>query len=356
MSSESVLADPTSPAKDPDDTSFTLLTEPPRHCRVLLVDADERARALLSARLVDAGYEVHIASGGADALRVLSETACHIVMTEWQIPNMNGLELCRNLRLRDDTGYIYVLMFTARSDAQDVLAGLSAGADDYVAKSTAPEEVLARVHVGRRITLMERSLRESVIENSRMSVTDPLTGLRNRRFLIKHLPGELERSRRYNHPLAILSCDIDNFKQVNDGFGHDAGDEVLTSFASRSGTCIRQEIDWIARSGGEEFVVVLPETPLSGACRVAERLREALATQPIATCAGRLSVTMSIGITALETAADLASTTTRQLLATADRYLYESKKSGRDRVTSGPVLSALARHQYPTRRSNNEIH
>lgn len=356
MRSESVLTDPSSPAKDSDSASFTLLSEPPRPCRVLLVDDDGRARALLSTRLAEAGYEVHIAGGGADALRVLSDTACHIVMTEWQLPNMNGLELCRNLRLRDNTGYIYVLMFTTRSNAQDVLEGLAAGADDYVVKSTAPEEVLARVHVGRRITLMERSLRQSVIENSRMSVTDPLTGLRNRRFLVKYLPSELERSRRYKHPLAILSCDIDHFKEVNDGFGHAVGDEVLTSFASRSGVCIRQEIDWIARSGGEEFVVVLPETPLAGACRVAERLREALATQPIATCAGRLSVTMSIGTTALETAADLASTTTRQLLATADRYLYESKKSGRDRVTSGPVLSALGRHQYPTWRFNDEIH
>jgi diguanylate cyclase (GGDEF)-like protein len=188
-----------------------------------------------------------------------------------------------------------------------------------------------------------------------MSVTDPLTGARNRRYLMKYLPCELERSRRYNHPLAILSCDIDHFKRINDGFGHDAGDEVLQAVVSRAGLCIRQAIDWIARVGGEEFVVVLPETSLIGGCRVAQRLRDALAVNQIMTCAGPLVVTVSIGIAALDTAADLKTASTTQLLSTADRYLYESKRLGRDRVTAAPAARVVSPTPV-TRKANNEVH
>jgi diguanylate cyclase (GGDEF)-like protein len=167
-----------------------------------------------------------------------------------------------------------------------------------------------------------------------VSVTDPLTGARNRRFLTKYLPCELERSRRYKHPLTVLSCDIDHFKRINDGFGHDAGDEILRAFVARAGLCIRQAVDWIARAGREEFIVVLPETPLIGGCRVAQRLRNSLSAQAIATSAGPLVVTMSIGIAALETAADLEKVSASELLSSADRCLYTSKKMGRDRATA----------------------
>lgn len=356
MPADPMLADPSFLPTDLDDTAMTLLSEPLQRCHVLLVDDDELIRALLSTLLVMAGYAVHTAASGEEALLALEKAPCQIVLTDWQMPGMDGLMLCRDLRRRDSTGYIYVVMLTVRSSRRDLLLGLSAGADDYVVKGVASEEILARLQVGRRITQLEHALRRSDLENRRMAVTDPLTGVRNRRFLMKSLPSELERARRYKHPLAILSCDLDHFKRVNDSFGHEAGDTVLTAFASRASMCIRQEIDWIARSGGEEFVVVLPETPLMGACQVADRIRAALAAQPIPTCAGPLAVTVSVGTAALESAADLASATTRQLLATADRYLYESKKSGRDRVTSGPVLSPPTRNQYSTRKTNDEIH
>jgi two-component system cell cycle response regulator len=172
-----------------------------------------------------------------------------------------------------------------------------------------------------------------------MTITDPLTGARNRRCVMKYLPRELERSRRYNHPLAILSCEIDHFKRINDGFGHQAGDEILQAFVARSTTCVRQEIDWIGRSGGEEFVFVLPETDLNGASRVAERVREALSGQPIATCAGPLSVTVSIGATALETVQELSVVSATDMLRAADRCLYASKNQGRDYVTAEVVIA-----------------
>jgi two-component system, cell cycle response regulator len=174
--------------------------------------------------------------------------------------------------------------------------------------------------------------------------------------LMKYLPREIERARRYHHPTTILSCDIDHFKRINDGFGHDAGDEVLQSFVTRAGMGIRQAIDWIARSGGEEFVVVLPETPLAGGCHVAQRLLAMLADSPIPTSAGPLVVTMSIGIAALDAQTDLENASATKLLSTADHYLYESKKMGRNRTTAGPAVRAVAATQDVTRQASDEIH
>jgi two-component system cell cycle response regulator len=252
MQSEARLAARDLPTRDLNDSSITLLSDPTRRCSVLLVDDDELVRAQFAALLQIAGYDVYTAASGDEALRVLDKTPCQIVLTDWQMPDMDGLALCRNIRLRGSTGYIYVLMLTIRSSRRDILAGLSAGADDYVVKGAATEEILARLQVGRRITHLEYSLRKSNLENRQMSVTDPLTGARNRRYLMKYLPREIERARRYTHPLTILSCDIDHFERINDGCGHDAGDEVLQAFVNRAGMGIRQSIDWIARAGGDE--------------------------------------------------------------------------------------------------------
>jgi two-component system cell cycle response regulator len=342
MQSEVRLAAEDLPVKDLDDSSITLLSDPTRRCCVLLVDDDELVRAQFAALLQIAGYDVHTAGSGDEALRVLDKTPCQIVLTDWQMPDMDGLALCRNIRFRDSTGYIYVLMLTVRGSRRDILAGLAAGADDYVIKGAATEEILARLQVGRRITHLEYSLRKSNLKNRQMSVTDPLTGARNRRYLMKYLPREIERTRRYLHPLTILSCDIDHFKRINDGYGHDAGDEVLQAFVNRAGLGIRQEIDWIARAGGEEFVVVLPETPLAGGCQVAQRLLETLADSPISTSAGPLVVTMSIGIAALDAQTDLESASATKLLSTADRNLYESKRLGRNRTTAEPAVRVAA--------------
>jgi two-component system cell cycle response regulator len=319
------------------DSQITLLADPAWRCSVLLVDDDELVRDQLAALLRLGGYEVHTAATGDEALHILDKRFCHIVLTDWQMPDMDGLALCRNLRRLDSPDYIYIVMLTIRSGGSDILAGLAAGADDYVVKGAPAEEILARLEVGRRITRLERSLRTSNRENRRMALTDPLTGARNRRYMMKYVPLELERSRRYDHPLAILSCDIDHFKQINDCFGHAAGDEVLQAFVTRCDAAIRKGCDWIARSGGEEFVFVLPETNLRGASCLAARLREILAMEPISTSVGPLSITISVGATALETAHELASVSAADLLAAADRCLYVSKNMGRDRATAASV-------------------
>jgi two-component system, cell cycle response regulator len=325
----------------PEDT-LTLKVGSLWQCRVLVVDDDEVIRAQLVVLLRLAGYDVHAAGSGEEALRILKTTPCQIILTDWQMPDMDGLSLCRNVRIKDDEGYVYVLMLTVRNSGRDILVGLAAGADDYIVKGTAPEEILARLEVGRRITQVEHSLRASNQENGRLSVTDPLTGAHNRRYLMRNLPRELERARRYEHPLAILSCDLDRFKRVNDRFGHEAGDETLQAFVIRSASCIREATDWIVRSGGEEFVLVLPETTLDGASCVAKKVREVLAAEPIATSAGPLFVTVSIGVTAVETVDELASISMVELLRAADRCLYVSKNLGRDRVTAASAACAGA--------------
>jgi diguanylate cyclase (GGDEF)-like protein len=333
-----------SPRIDLNDTSIVLLADPPLPCRVLIVDDDPQVVIRISNLLKSAGYETHSASSGDEALRLLDTTPCQIVLTDWHMPDMDGIALCRNLRLRRADGYVYVLMLTVRDGTADILAGLAAGADDYVIKGAPSAEILARLEVGRRTTHLERSLRKSNEENRRMSITDALTGVHNRRFLMRYLPRELERSRRYNHPLGVISCDLDNFKRINDGFGHEAGDEILQAFALRASGSLRQGIDWIARSGGEEFVIVLPETNLRGASRAADRLREILAEHPISTSAGPMVVTVSMGVTALETAQELSAVSVPELLRAADRYLFTSKHLGRDRAT----VAAIGCARFPS--------
>jgi diguanylate cyclase (GGDEF)-like protein len=315
------------PGADLHDTILSHHLSKSAQCRVLIVDDDDLVRARLAALLRMSNFEVEVAGSGEEALRTLSATPCQIVLTDWQMPDMDGLALCRYLRTACYESYIYVVVLTVRDAKQDVLAGLAAGADDYVFKGTPVEEILARMEIGRRITHVEQSLRTSNRENRRLAITDPLTGAHNLRYLMKNLPLELSRCRRYQHPLAILSCDIDGFKQVNDGFGHQAGDLVLQAFVQRSTSCLRKTSDWLARIGGDEFVIVLPETTQSGANSVARKLRRLLAAEPVATNSGPVNFMASVGVTALEPdQLPGGPSAGEEVLNTADRNLYASKR------------------------------
>jgi diguanylate cyclase (GGDEF)-like protein len=325
-------------------------------CEVLLVDDDELVLAHLASLLQFAGYRVRCAASGIEAVRMQARDPSQIVITDWEMPGMNGPSLCRALRREDGERYTYLMILTVRRQAPDILAGLAAGADDYLVKDAAAAELLARVEVGRRITQLERSLRASNEENRRLSFTDPLTGAYNRRHMTTFLPRELERARRYGRPLAVLACDIDEFKAVNDSFGHEAGDEVLQAFVARATACTRGSIDWVARTGGEEFLIVLPETNLERATRVADKVRRILSSRPIPTCAGPLSVTASIGASALGTADELATTPLPELLRAADRCLYLSKHQGKDRSTSLPPSRAALLDNSRSTGGKHEIH
>jgi len=315
------------PSTDLHDTILSHHLNKSVQCRVLIVDDDDLVRARLASLLRLSNFEVEVAGSGEEALRIISAAPCQIVLTDWQMPDMDGLALCRYLRTACAESYIYVVLLTVRDTKQDVLAGLAAGADDYVLKGTPVEEILARMETGRRITHVEQSLRTSNRENRRLAITDPLTGAHNLRYLMRNLPRELSRCRRYQHPLAILSCDIDGFKQVNDRFGHQAGDLVLQAFVARSTSCLRKTSDWLARIGGDEFVIVLPETTVGGATSVARKLRRQLATQPVATNTGLVAFMASVGVTALEPdEVPSGPSAVEEILNRADRNLYASKR------------------------------
>ena len=309
-------------------------------CTVLVADDDELVREQLGALLTSAGYSVQLAASGEEALKSFDTEPCRIVISDWMMPDMDGVALCRNIRARQENDYVYMLMLTARHGKRNVVTGLVAGADDYIVKGASSEELLARLNVGRRITSLERSLRAANRENRKIAFTDSLTGVGNRRYLTKHLPREFERSRRYGHCLAVLMCDLDHFKLINDGFGHDAGDEILQAFVDRA-TLEMRAPDWMARSGGEEFVVVLPETDLAGAAVVAEKIRHATCSKPISTVAGPLSATVSVGYSAVVNPTDMRRWTPEDLLRTADQQLYAAKHAGRDRCCGSLVKAAV---------------
>jgi two-component system cell cycle response regulator len=327
----------------------------PLPCHVLAVDDDDLTRAQLMSLLSRAGYQAHGAGSGAEALEILGETPCPIVVTDWEMPDMDGLALCRALKFGASAGYTYVMMLTIRSDAADILAGLEAGIDDYVVKGAGADDLLARIAAARSVTSVQHSPRSAKVENGQLYLPDHLTGAQTYRFLARYLPLEIERSRRHGHSTAILSCDIDNVARINFRFGRKAGDEVLKAFVARSTGCMRESVDRIARVGGEEFVIVLPETALDGARIKAEDIRLALANDAITTSAGPVRATVSIGVTALETPEERAGTLCWGLLRAADQCLSISKASGKDRTTSLPLAAALLASP-DTASSQYEVH
>jgi two-component system, cell cycle response regulator len=339
------------------DTMLMRQLQTSHACRVLLVDDDDLVRARLANLLRASQFEVDVAGSGNEALRIMNQRPCQVLLTDWQMPGMDGLTLCRNVRAVQHDSYVYVLMLTIRDNRKDLLEGLAAGADDYVVKGGSIDELLARLEVARRITHVEHSLRISNRENWRLSVTDPLTGTNNLRFLMKYLPRELVRSRRYGHPLAVLSCDIDGFKQINDRFGHEAGNDLLRGFVARTEACLRISSDWLARVGGDEFMIVLPETRALGANRVAHKLRQAYVGSPMITHAGPINFTVSVGVTAVEAAHEIENVSKiEHLLRAADRGLYASKNLGGNRITATPVINALPMDGGNDRRVKSETH
>jgi two-component system cell cycle response regulator len=300
--------------------------------RVLLAEDDPVARLLTARLLKKAGFEVVAVADGGAALQALRESYFPVVLTDWEMPVLDGLGVVAAIRGGDWPGYIFTILLTGRDSRESVVAGLEAGADDYLTKPVDEAELLARMKTGWRIAELELRLRTAREEALKLSVTDALTGVNNRRYLSDLLPGELTRARRFKRPLSVVMCDIDHFKRVNDTYGHPAGDAVLRAFAAMLVDRIRVDVDWLARFGGEEFVIVLPETELEGAVLVAERLRASTAALEVRYDGQLLRVTSSFGVASGGPEWPEA-VLAEQLLTQADLCLYLSKKRGRDRVT-----------------------
>src|SRR5688572_3912129 len=253
--------------------------------KVLLVDDDALMMRLLSTTLEAAGYDVTRARDGATALELIDADCPRFLVTDWEMPHMDGVELCRQLRRRKLPYYVYTLLVTARSEPEDTILGLEAGADDFLRKPVDKDELLARLMVGRRVLDMESRL-------IHLANSDPLTGLPTKRVLSDLFEREWSRARRYDHDLSCVMLDLDFFKSINDDHGHPVGDEVLRTISRRISDCCRTS-DIISRYGGEEFCAVLPETSESDALIWAERLRERIAETAVEINGLSLRVTAS---------------------------------------------------------------
>jgi len=300
--------------------------------RLLLVEDEPTQRLMLERQLTRAGYVVDTAENGQEALKKILEGQYQILLTDWDMPGMDGPTLCRRVREANLSTYVYILLLTGHLTTDDAVAGLSAGADDYVRKPANPSELLARLTAGSRIVRLEQSLREANEKIQLLSITDSLAGTFNRRYLNDQILKEVERARRQDQPLAAIMADIDRFKRINDERGHACGDEVLRQFADLARSLIRPG-DWIARYGGEEFVIVLPETDAIHAAQAAELIRAQCACAPMAVSTGPIEVTASFGVAALSRVPQSIESAADALLREADSALYTSKKEGRNRVT-----------------------
>ncbi len=303
---------------------------------ILVADDDPIGRKLLENTLVKSGYKVVAVEDGLKALALFNDDFFPIVLTDWMMPGMDGLELCQAIRDTQLPGYVFIILLTARDAKDDIITGLKAGADDYLSKPFLHAELIARINTGIRILKLEKSLQRANKKIRLMSVTDTLTGSYNKRYLNEYLPVEISRSKRYNRALSVIMCDIDHFKKVNDTYGHQAGDAVLKNFSSCLMQSLRRKIDWVVRYGGEEFLLVLPETDKSGAYQLAQRIRKKIARQETFANDISIQITASFGISCFIPLTSDMTVTPEEIIKQADALLYRSKQEGRNRVTMEP--------------------
>jgi diguanylate cyclase (GGDEF)-like protein len=310
---------------------FALVADRPR---ILVVDDSRTQLDWLVQVLEREGYDVRTAVDGKDAIRKVRTEPPDLVLLDLILPDMDGLEVVRLIKARKEEDFIPVIILSARSDLDSKVKGLRIGADDYLAKPFAEAEILARAQAMLRIKTLEVQLRRAQKELEERSITDGLTGLKNRRFFDERIVEEYRRAQRYSDPVSLMMIDLDQFKEVNDRHGHPVGDLVLRRAAQLIRGSIRDP-DICARYGGEEFAVILPKTHVSGALVVAERVWRALGATvhrvPADAPGGpnELFVTASIGI-AFYPSKDIGSA--ELLLRYADEALLQAKKAGRNTI------------------------
>jgi len=297
--------------------------------RVLIADDSVVSRHLLEATLRKWGYEVIGASDGAAAWDILQrEDAPALAILDWMMPSMTGLEVCRLVRQMNRERYTYILLLTSRSQKEDLIEGMEAGADDYVIKPFDQHELKVRLRAGTRIIELQSELlaaREALREQA---TRDALTRLWNRSSILDILQRELARATREKRPLGVVLVDLDHFKAVNDTHGHFAGDAVLSEAGRRMQSDMR-EYDSLGRYGGEEFLVLLPGCDDRSTSSSAERMRAHLANQPMVLSDTTVRMTASFGGTSFRPGSPC---TAEQLIRRADEALYKAKDLGRNRV------------------------
>jgi len=299
--------------------------------KVLVAEDDVTSRTILVANLKKWGFDVHAVSDGLEAMKVLSEPeAPQLIVLDWLMPGMDGVEVCAKIReaeaVKEDECYTYIILLTGCSEVEDVVQGMTAGADDYVVKPYNMLELKVRLKAGRRIVELQQALLEAKEELRELSMRDHLTGLFNRRAVLERLSSEMARAQRDKEAISVAILDIDFFKKVNDTYGHGAGDDVLKEFVKRALATIRP-YDILGRYGGEEFLLILINTPLAGAGLALERVREAMESEPFVLEESSLEVRVSIGGAQWHVGEKAEA-----FIERADKALYEAKEGGRNRV------------------------
>ena len=306
--------------------------------KVLIADDDGMSRRLLEKTLEREGYKVIAVDNGRLALQQLSlPDGPRLALLDWMMPELDGPGVCLEVRKQHERPYVHIVLLTSRGSKEDVVAGLEAGADDYLTKPWNPAELTARLRVGQRILQLEDRLVEAR-ETMRFKAThDPLTSLFNRGVIVDLLARELTRTRREKGCTVVMLGDIDHFKDVNDKYGHVVGDEVLREIALRLMASIRS-YDLVGRYGGEEFLIVLSNCDSSHAVARAEEVRNGIVTHPVRTIRGPLPITMSLGVLSTR---DWGLHLVEDILIETDLALYQAKADGRNcvRLAKPPVLN-----------------
>jgi diguanylate cyclase (GGDEF)-like protein len=297
--------------------------------RILVVDDDPLTLHMVVYRLRQWGHEVISCTDGDSAWKVLEGGMVpNVAILDWMMPGLNGPELCQKIRSKKDCPYVYIVLLTGRNNPEDLIVGLDAGADDYLTKPFHLGELEARLRAGKRIVDLQNEL-ISARETLRIqAMQDPLTQILNHGAILDALLNEINRAQREHQPLSLILADLDGFKNVNDSYGHVAGDQVLIEVSRRMRNCLRS-YDAIGRYGGEEFLIVLQNSDDSQALRLAERIRVAVCSEPFRFHHVDLTVTVSQGVT---TWTNPDSVPIEQLIQAADRALYGVKNSGRNGV------------------------
>ena len=297
--------------------------------RILIADDDPAFRDLLQERLATWGYDVVVAEDGNEAWEALqADDAPSLAVLDWMMPGMNGIEVCRRVRKEKEEPYTYIILLTSQQQDEDIVAGMEAGADDYITKPFKHSELRVRLRAGRRIIELQNELL-AARENLREKAShDSLTGLWNHEEILGILGQELARAEREGQCVSVIMADLDHFKMVNDTYGHLAGDAVLRLTAQRMLSLMRG-YDFVGRYGGEEFLVILPECCKECSVAFAERLRSCVSSGSMDTPEGMIPVTISIGVTASGGERGWDADT---LVKAADAALYQAKDNGRNRV------------------------
>ncbi len=306
--------------------------------KVLIADDDSVARLLLDATMRQLGYTTVLCADGEAAWTALTGVEVpQLVLLDWHMPGIEGVEICRRIRSRGASPYVYVILVSGKTLREDIIEGLDAGADDYITKPIDLDEFRVRVRAGRRILELQAALLAAGEKLRDLASRDPLTGLLNRTAILAALDREVERAAREHRSVGVVMLDIDHFKRINDASGHLAGDAALRAVSTRLEASLRS-YDVAGRYGGEEFLVVLPGCSAADAMALAEQMRQGFAAEPFDTPEGRIGITISAGVA---TATAGTSRSGLELVRDADEALYRAKRAGRNRVAAANIPAGV---------------